>query len=123
MNIDYIQDKINNASLGVTAKVVMKDKSDLSDVTPKLLEAGYDPRNIHLVWILTDYKVASKANKERDRVVPEDILFMSHQKAAQNMLQRIKTMRGFPYIPSPDLAKNFLVSDFFLPLVDEVLYY
>ena len=76
--------------------ITMKDKSDLSDVTPKLLEAGYDPRNIHLVWILTDYKVASKANKERDRVVPENILFLSHQRAAKNMLQRIKTMTKVP---------------------------
>ena len=75
--------------------ITMKDPSDISDVAPKLIEAGYEPRNIHLVWVLTDYKVASKANKERDRVVPEYILFMSHQKAAQNMLQRIKTMRGF----------------------------
>ncbi|RPF76503.1 MAG: hypothetical protein CBE14_002265 [Rickettsiales bacterium TMED254] len=74
--------------------ITMKDSSDISDVAPKLIEAGYEARNIHLVWILTDYKVAAKANKQRDRVVPEDILYMSHQKAAQNMLQRIKTMTG-----------------------------
>tara|TARA_Y100000004_G_scaffold187389_1_gene240106 strand:- start:7790 stop:8653 length:864 start_codon:yes stop_codon:yes gene_type:complete len=71
--------------------ITMKDTSDISDVAPKLIDAGYEPRNIHLVWVLTDYKVAAKANKQRDRVVPDDILFMSHQKAAQNMLQRIKS--------------------------------
>ena len=90
---------LNNAKKNTLPNILfditMKDPSDISDVAPKLIEAGYEPRNIHLVWVLTDYKVASKANKERDRVVPEDILFMSHQKAAQNMLQRIKTMRGF----------------------------
>ena len=63
--------------------ITMKDTSDISDVAPKLIDAGYEPRNIHLVWVLTDYKVAAKANKQRDRVVPDDILFMSHQKAAQ----------------------------------------
>ena len=42
--------------------------------------------------MLTSYKQAAKANKERDRVVPDAILFQSHQKAAQNMLQRIKCM-------------------------------
>ena len=35
----------------------------------KLINAGYDAKNIHLVWVLTDYKQAAKANKERDRVV------------------------------------------------------
>lgn len=75
--------------------ITMKDKSDLSDVTPKLIEAGYDVKNIHLVWILTDYKVAAKANKQRDRVVPEDVLYLSHQRAAQNMLQRIKAMTQY----------------------------
>jgi hypothetical protein len=72
--------------------ITMKDSSDISDVAPKLIEAGYEPRNIHLVWVLTSYKQAAKANKERDRVVPDAILFQSHQKAAQNMLQRIKSM-------------------------------
>jgi len=71
--------------------ITMKDHSDISDVAPKLIDAGYEARNIHLVWVLTDYKVAAKANKQRDRVVPDDILFMSHQKAAQNMLQRIRS--------------------------------
>ena len=72
--------------------ITMKDSNDISDVAPQLINAGYDPKNIHLVWVLTDYKVAAKANKERDRVVPDAILFQSHQKAAMNMLQRIKSM-------------------------------
>ena len=75
--------------------ITMKDASDISDVAPKLVEAGYDAKNIHLVWILTNYKVAAKANKQRDRVVPEDVLYLSHQRAAQNMLQRIKAMTQY----------------------------
>ena len=58
----------------------MKDSNDISDVAPKLIDAGYDPKNIHLVWVLTDYKeVAEKANKERDRVVPDKILSISSE--------------------------------------------
>tara|TARA_E500000331_G_scaffold221599_1_gene212217 strand:- start:40 stop:921 length:882 start_codon:yes stop_codon:yes gene_type:complete len=84
------KDRLPNILFDIT----MKDSSDISDVAPKLIDAGYDAKNIHLVWVLTDYKQAAKANKQRDRVVPDKILFMSHQKAAMNMLQRIKSMVG-----------------------------
>ena len=82
------KDRLPNLLFDIT----MKDSSDITDVAPKLIEAGYDAKNIHLVWVLTSYKQAAKANKERDRVVPDAILFQSHQKAAMNMLQRIKSM-------------------------------
>ena len=82
------KDRLPNILFDIT----MKDSSDISDVAPKLIDAGYNPKNIHLVWVLTSYKQAAKANKERDRVVPDAILFQSHQKAAMNMLQRIKSM-------------------------------
>ena len=82
------KDRLPNILFDIT----MKDSSDISDVAPKLIDAGYDAKNIHLVWVLTSYKQAAKANKERARVVPDAILFQSHQKAAMNMLQRIKSM-------------------------------
>lgn len=82
------KDRLPNILFDIT----MKDSSDISDVAPQLIDAGYDAKNIHLVWVLTSYKQAAKANKERDRVVPDSILFQSHQKAAMNMLQRIKSM-------------------------------
>ena len=82
------KDRLPNILFDIT----MKDSNDITDVAPRLIEAGYEPKNIHLVWVLTSYKQAAKANKERDRVVPDAILFQSHQKAAMNMLQRIKSM-------------------------------
>ena len=82
------KDRLPNILFDIT----MKDSSDISDVAPQLIDAGYDAKNIHLVWVLTSYQQAAKANKERDRVVPDSILFQSHQKAAMNMLQRIKSM-------------------------------
>lgn len=48
-------------------------------------EAGYKPENIHIVWVLTDYRIALKQNLTRDRVVPADILFKSHGGAAKTM--------------------------------------
>jgi len=63
-----------NIMFDITAKEI----ADITDVVPQLLAAGYNPDNIHLAWILTNYEVAIKANQERDRVVPEDILLKTH---------------------------------------------
>jgi hypothetical protein len=63
-----------NIMFDITAKEI----ADITDVVPQLLAAGYKPDNIHLAWILTNYEVAIKANQERDRVVPEDILLKTH---------------------------------------------
>lgn len=43
---------------------------------------GYDPKNIHAVWILDDVKAAVEKNRNRDRVVPEDILVQTHEGAS-----------------------------------------
>ena len=51
-------------------------------VLPSLIKAGYDTKNIHLTWVLTNYQIAIKNNKSRSRVVPEDILLATHRGAA-----------------------------------------
>jgi hypothetical protein len=53
-------------------------------------ELGYSPKDVNLIWVLTNYTVAMKANKERDRVVPADMVFKSHEGAALNMVDVIK---------------------------------
>ena len=63
-----------NIMFDITAKEI----ADITDVVPQLIATGYKPNNIHLVWVLTDYQVAIKSNRERDRVVPEDILLKTH---------------------------------------------
>jgi hypothetical protein len=68
----------------------MKDASDIGDVIPKLVEAGYDAKNIHLTWVLTNYAVAIINNRNRERVVPEDIMLLSHEGAATNMYDVVK---------------------------------
>ena len=70
--------------------ITMKDASDIGDVIPKLVEAGYDAKNIHLTWVLTNYAVAILNNRNRERVVPEDIMLLSHEGAATNMYDVIK---------------------------------
>jgi len=70
--------------------ITMKDASDIGDIIPKLKEAGYDSNNIHLTWVLTNYAVAIVNNRNRARVVPEDIMLLSHEGAATNMYDVIK---------------------------------
>ena len=70
--------------------ITMKDASDIGDVIPKLVEAGYDAKNIHLTWVLTNYAVAIINNRNRERVVPEDIMLLSHEGAATNMYDVVK---------------------------------
>jgi predicted kinase len=70
------------------------DMDDISSYIPKLLKAGYETRNIHVTWVLTNYEIAIKNNKKRARVVPEDILLKTHKGAAQTVFTLVKT--GFP---------------------------
>jgi hypothetical protein len=66
--------------------VTLKDISDINSVMPQLIEAGYKPHNIHITWVLTKFEVAVQNNAGRDRVVPEDILLLTHKGAAKTML-------------------------------------
>ena len=70
--------------------ITMKDASDIGDIIPKLVEAGYAAKDIHLTWVLTNYAVAILNNRNRERVVPEDIMLLSHEGAATNMYDVIK---------------------------------
>lgn len=72
---------LDNVIFDITAKNVKA----IEKVIPDLLEVGYEEKNIHLVWTLTDYEVAIKQNSKRDRVVPADILLQTHEGAAITM--------------------------------------
>ena len=84
---DLKQDYLPNILFDVT----LKEIDDITDVLPNLLEVGYESRNIHIVWVLTNYHVAVRANKDRERVVPDDILLKTHEGAANTMYDIIKS--------------------------------
>ena len=83
---DTNSDRLPNIMFDIT----MKDASDIGDVLPKLIEAGYNPKNIHLTWVLTNYAVAIANNRMRERVVPEDIMLLSHEGAAKSMYEVVR---------------------------------
>ena len=65
--------------------ITAKDLSDITDVLPQLKKVGYDAKNIHLTWILTNYVTAMENNKSRERMVPEDILLKTHEGASNTV--------------------------------------
>jgi hypothetical protein len=65
--------------------ITAKDISDITEVLPQLVAVGYKPQNIHLTWILTNYMVAMNNNKQRARMVPEDILLKTHEGASNTI--------------------------------------
>jgi hypothetical protein len=78
---NHAKDRLPNIMFDVT----LKDTGDIEEVMPALLAAGYKKENIHITWILTDYHLAVKANQDRKRVVPSDILLKTHEGAAETM--------------------------------------
>ena len=90
-SLDLLLKDVNSDHLpNIMFDITMKDANDIGDVLPKLLEAGYDSKNIHLTWVLTNYAVSIVNNRNRERVVPEDIMLLSHEGAAKGMYDVVK---------------------------------
>ena len=70
--------------------ITLKDIGDITDVLPQLKAVGYDAKDIHVTWVLTNYHTAVQNNAGRSRVVPSDILLKTHEGAAQTMSQIIR---------------------------------
>jgi len=65
--------------------ITAKDVTDITSIIPQLRKAGYNSKNIHLTWVLTNYVTAMENNRERSRMVPEDILLKTHEGAANTV--------------------------------------
>ncbi len=75
------RDRLPNIIFDITLDQI----DDLKKISNALLATGYDQQNIHLIWVLANYQVAIVANKERQRVVPDDVMLQTHTGATQNM--------------------------------------
>jgi hypothetical protein len=84
--INMLSGKTNKETLpNLLFDITAKKVSAISDVIKPLVDAGYDPKNIHLIWVLTDYHLAVSNNKDRKRVVPDDILLGTHEGTAKTI--------------------------------------
>ena len=80
--INMLSGKTNKEALpNLLFDITAKKVSSITEVVKPLIEAGYDSKNIHLIWVLTKYSIAVEQNKERDRVVPADIQLDTHEGA------------------------------------------
>ena len=69
----------------------------LEEYIKKMEKLGYNKRDMHLVWVLSDYKVAVERNQKRTRVVAADIILDTHTGAANNLYDLlIKNPASFP---------------------------
>jgi hypothetical protein len=90
-SIDIMLADANSRHLpNIMFDITMKDANDIEQYMPKLIKAGYDAKNIHLTWVLTNYAVAILNNRNRERVVADDIMLLSHEGAATSMYEVIK---------------------------------
>ena len=90
-SIDLMLADANSRHLpNIMFDITMKDANDIDQYMPKLIKAGYDAKNIHLTWVLTNYAVAIINNQNRERVVADDIMLLSHEGAATSMYEVIK---------------------------------
>lgn len=78
---DHAKDRLPNLIFDIT----LKDIEDVTDYLPLLKSAGYEDRNINIIWVLTNYSIAVEQNRNRSRVVPEDVLLKTHEGAAKSM--------------------------------------
>ena len=84
--ISMLSGKDNKETLpNLLFDITSKKVSSITDVIKPLIANGYDAKNVHLVWVLANFHVAIEANKERDRMVPEDILLQTHEGAGKTM--------------------------------------
>lgn len=82
---DVKADRLPNIIFDITGK----EMADFEEVVPRLVEVGYEAKNIHVAWVLTDFKVAYTANLTRDRVVPGQVFLDTHKGAAKTMQKLI----------------------------------
>lgn len=80
------QGKLPNILFDVT----MKDIGDIAEVIQPLMDVGYKPKDMHVVWVLTNFYVAVQQNKERERRVPYDILLKTHTGAANTVSDMLR---------------------------------
>lgn len=69
----------------------------LEEYIRRMEKLGYEKRNMHLVWVLSDYKVAVERNKKRTRVVDANVILDTHVGAANNLHDLlIKSASAYP---------------------------
>jgi hypothetical protein len=93
--LDLILDNAKEGTLpNILFDTTFADMDDMNTYIPMLLKVGYQAKDIHVTWVLTNYEIAIQNNAKRSRVVPQDILLKTHRGAAKTVVTLVRT--GFP---------------------------
>jgi cytidylate kinase len=57
---------------------------EIERVVPDLIDAGYKPKNIHIVFVMTDVEIAVERNRSRDRTIPDEVVMRTNRGARIN---------------------------------------
>lgn len=85
--------------------VTLKDMKKVVSISRQVEMLGYEKENVHLVWMMNDINVAMKQNKQRSRVVPEDILISTHEGAHMTIKKLLAMGEG---------TRNYLDGDMWI---------
>jgi predicted kinase len=80
-----LYDKTSSELKNVMFDIAVSNKASLQKKINLALQAGYAPKNIHITWVLANFKIALKRNRTRGRYVPENILLQAHKNSANIM--------------------------------------
>lgn len=91
--LDNADAKAKGTLPNILFDVTGKTLDDMGKFMPQILKAGYNPANIHIVWVLTNYTIALSNNLDpsRGRVVPEDIMLQTHKGTSETMYDYIQS--------------------------------
>jgi hypothetical protein len=57
----------------------LKSMNQMTDIAHAAQKMGYDPKNVHLVWVVNDVNVAVAQNLKRSRSAPTELLISNHK--------------------------------------------
>ena len=77
--------QVSKTKPNVIFDMTLSQLDRLEIVSAYAQEGGYDPKNIHVVWVLNDIKVALDQNAKRERSEPTDVIVKAHNGVAQSM--------------------------------------
>lgn len=92
----FFKDKNRRFLPNICFNSSMRRKEQITDLLPLLKKAGYQRRNIHLIWVLTNFKAAIKNNAQRSRVAPREVLFETHEGAFETVFFKM-ILGGLPF--------------------------
>jgi predicted kinase len=87
--------------------VTLKDLNKLDKLARMAKQLNYDPKNIHIVWVVNDVEIALKQNANRERTVDASILINTHRGVSSTMYDIIKMGKGLSKYMDGDIVFAF----------------